>query len=137
MPRLRFDELDGLTAADVVHVDSGPLPVATTVADARAWFAGSPRRNVAVLIDGDRYVGTLTADDLAGDETAGDRPAALFARTEPVIGAAMSALEAKAIAVAEPSRRVPVVAADGRYVGLAAVTADLQGFCGVAGPGGC
>ena len=38
--------------------------------------------------------------------------------------------EREELALATPARRVPVVDGTGRLVGIVAVTADLQRFCG-------
>jgi len=41
------------------------------------------------------------------------------------------------LALGSGTLRAPVVDADGRLLGVVAVTADLQGFCGTGATDGC
>ncbi len=45
-------ELDGLSAADVVHPRLTSLPASATVAEVRDFFAASSSRRLAVFTDG-------------------------------------------------------------------------------------
>ena len=67
----RIDEADGLTVADITHAKFTALPATATVADVRAWFAASTSRRQAFVADGERYVGSLTLDDLADERRPG------------------------------------------------------------------
>jgi len=121
-------DADRLTAAEVVHTHFSPLPASATVADVRDWFAQSAHRRMAFVADGERYVGSLTRQDLAGHPD--EQRAADVARPGPTVAPSASAREGYDLAVATDSRRVPVVASDGTLVGVLAVTEDLSAFCG-------
>src|ERR671938_473733 len=86
-------DVDGLTAADLA-TRASTLPVASTVGALRAYFAESSSRRLAVIVDGDRYVGSITPEDLAGDLDAAT-PAADLARRDPVVESSRSAAEAR------------------------------------------
>ena len=120
-----------LTVADVVHQHFSVLSSGATVAEVRAWFAASPHRRMALLADDGRYVGSLTLDDLdAGCDS--DAPAARYAHEGPTVGPDAPAQVGYALATSTDARRVPVVDADGRLLGIVAITADLAGFCGAS-----
>lgn len=127
--RLRIDQADGLTVADVTHIRFSALPADATVGDVRAWFAQSTSRRLAFIADGARYVGSLTPSDVAGD---GDpqRPAAEVAQDGPTVAPGAPAATGRDLALASDARRVPVVDAGGRLLGVVAVTGDMQSFCG-------
>jgi CBS-domain-containing membrane protein len=120
-------EVDGRTAADVVHRRMTTLPASATVGDLRAYFAESESHHLAVLVDGARYVGSLTPADLPADDAAA---AADFARPGPTIAASTPAGAARDAALADPSARLPVVDADGALVGVVAINDARDGFCG-------
>lgn len=129
MPRLKIDEADGLTVADVTHMKFTALPATATVADVRAWFAQSTSRRLAFVADGERYLGSLTPEDVAGD-AGDDRPAVDVAQDGPTVSPDAPATTGRDLALLTASRRVPVVDVDGRLLGVVAVTGDLQSFCG-------
>jgi CBS domain-containing protein len=129
MPRLRIDEADGLTVADIIHIRFSALPATATVGDVRAWFDESTSRRLAFVADGDRYVGSLTPQDVA-DVTDAARPAAEVAQDGPTVSPEAPATTGRDLALQSEARRVPVVDADGRLLGVVAVTGDLQSFCG-------
>lgn len=129
MPRRKIDEADGLTVADVTHIKFTALPATATVADVRAWFAQSSSRRLAFVADGERYLGSLTPEDVAGD-AGDDRPAVDVAQDGPTVSPDAPATTGRDLALLTDSRRVPVVDVDGRLLGVVAVTGDLQSFCG-------
>ncbi|HEV2787046.1 MAG TPA: CBS domain-containing protein [Solirubrobacteraceae bacterium] len=129
MPRLRIDEAEGLTVGDITHIRFSALPADATVGDVRDWFAQSTSRRLAFLADGDRYVGSLTPTDVAGDADPG-RAAAEVAQDGPTVSPQAPATEGRDLALLSDARRVPVVDAEGRLLGVVAVTGDMQSFCG-------
>jgi CBS domain-containing protein len=58
------------------------------------------------------------------------RPAAEVAQDGPTVAPDAPASTGRDLALASDSRRVPVVDADGRLLGVVAITGDLQCFCG-------
>jgi CBS domain-containing protein len=124
----RIAEVDGLTAADLMHRRLTTLPATTTVSELRAYFAESTSHKLALIVDGERYVGAVTADALG--DAADDVPAARIARREPVVRPDAQAADAEAAALADPSDRLPVVDAEGRLVGIVAINHARDGFCG-------
>jgi CBS domain-containing protein len=129
MPKTRIDEADGLTVLDIMHAKFTALPATATVADVRRWFAESTSRREAFVADGERYAGSLTPEDLAGVIDA-DRPAVDVTHDGPTVSPGAPATTGRDLALTSDSRRVPVVDGDGRLLGVVAVTADLQSFCG-------
>lgn len=124
----RIAEVDGLTAADLMHRRLTTLPATTTVGELRAYFAESTSHKLALIVDGERYVGAVSADAL------GDTPdgllAAQLAQPEPAVRPDAPAADAEAAALADPSDRLPVVDAEGQLVGIVAINHARDGFCG-------
>ena len=136
MARIRLDEAAGLTVADVTHSDFKSLPASATVGEVQAWFAASDSRRMALLADDGRYAGSLVPEDVAGAaDPAG--PAVELARPGPTVAPDAPASRGEELALATEALRVPVVDDAGRLLGIVAVTADLQGFCGTGGSDGC
>jgi CBS domain-containing protein len=129
MPKTRIDEADGLTVADITHAKFTALAATATVEDVRAWFAASTSRRQAFIADGERYAGSLTLDDIA-DEADAARLAVEVAQQGPTVSPDAPATTGRDLALQTDARRVPVVDADGRLIGVVAVTGDLQSFCG-------
>jgi CBS domain-containing protein len=125
----QLTDVDGLAAADVVHGRLTSLPASTTVGELRDYFAASTSRNLAVLVDGDRYLGSLTPSAIPDGADAGAR-AADYASREPVVAPGAAATTARDLALEQPSLRLPVVADDGSLVGVVAVDETRTGFCG-------
>ena len=123
------DEVDGLTAADVVHRRLSTMPASTTVGDVRAFFASSTSHHVALLTDGERYVGAIEAGSIA-DDADPSAPAAGHVAPAPTIEPVAPAATARDIAMAQPSLRLAVVDGDGTLVGIVAITSARDGFCG-------
>ena len=128
MPRLRIDQAEGLTVADITHARFSALPADATVGDVRAWFDESTSRRLAFIADGDRYRGSLTPADVADADP--QRPAADVAQDGPTVAPDAPATTGRDLALRSDARRVPVVDAGGRLLGVVAVTGDMQSFCG-------
>ncbi len=128
MPRLSIDEADGLTVADITHIRFTALPATASVGDVRAWFQESASRRLAFVADGERYLGSLTPADVA--DAGSDRPAVEVAQDGPTVSPDAPATTGRDLALLSDARRVPVVDADGRLLGVVAVTGDLRSFCG-------
>lgn len=87
---------------------------------------------MAVLVDGERYAGSLSPEQLSGDLDPG-RPATDVALDGPTVAPDAPAKVGRDIALQTAARRVPVVDDDGRLLGVVAVTSDLKRFCGTGG----
>jgi CBS domain-containing protein len=124
---LSATDVEGLTVADVMHADVASLPAGATVGELRAWFAGSPSRRLAVLTQDGRYAAALTPADVGAD-VADDRPAIEAARDRPTLSPALPAATGRDRVSESEGRRMPVVDADGRFLGVLAMTTDLQFF---------
>lgn len=132
MPEIAIDDAAGLTAADLVHVKLTATDAGASVGDVQAFFAASSSRRLAVLADrAGAFAGVLTREDVEGapDPAA---PARDVARPGPTVAPDASAEEARAAVMHLPSRRVPVVAADGTFVGVVALDESRTHFCGTA-----
>jgi CBS domain-containing protein len=121
-------ELADRTAGEAVTVRGKELQAEATVAAARALFASSSVRLVPVL-DGERYVGAITRDDVerAGD----DVPVATLATAQPPTATASTRLGDAARALnADGGRRLVVLGDDGvTYVGLVCLHRDRERLC--------
>ena len=84
MAHTKLEEAAGLTVADVVHRKFSALPADTTIGAVREWFAASTSRRMAFLADDERYVGSLSRDDVDGDLDPG-APAADVAHAGPTV----------------------------------------------------
>lgn len=125
-----IDATEGRTAADVVHAKLTPTPATATVGEVREFFAGSTSRRLAILADElGHYAGVLTPEDLAGAEDP-DEPAADHAQPGTTVFPDDPAEVARDLALAAESRRVPVVYADGRLLGVVALDERRERFCG-------
>jgi CBS-domain-containing membrane protein len=129
VPKTRLDDAAGLTVADVIHSRFTALPATATIRDVSDWFAASSSRRMAILADDGRYVGSLTPADVAGDVDA-ERPAAEVARLGPTVAPEAPAAAGVELALSTDARRVPVVDAEGRLLGIVSVTGDRTAFCG-------
>jgi len=115
------------TVADVMHADVATLAPTATVGDARDWFALSASRRLALIADGDRYVGALTPADVAA-RLPREWPAAQVARYGRTVSPDMSADDGRGELLQTAARRVPVVDAAGRLCGVLALTHDTRRF---------
>lgn len=122
-------EAERLTVAEVMHRHVSTVPASATVDEVREYFAASGSRRVALLVDGERYVGSIPATGLpAGTGSTG--PASVHAVIGPTVRPQASAVLARELALEDPTRRVAVVDDSGTLVGIVAVTADRLRFCG-------
>ena len=125
----QLDAVDGLTAANVMHRHVTTVPVTASVGDVRDYFAVSSSRRLAAIVDGLRYVGSIGRAAIVEDVDA-SAPAVDHATYGPVVDAHASAIEARDLALDQPSRRIPVVDEGGRLVGIVAINRRRDGFCG-------
>jgi CBS-domain-containing membrane protein len=126
---ISLGDVDGLTAADLVHRRLSTLPASTTIGELRAYFSESSGRKLAVLVDGDRYAGSIAADALPEDAD-DDAPAAAYAQPGDVVAAAAPASAARDAALEHPTARLPVVGDAGVLIGVVAINSARDGFCG-------
>jgi len=130
MGTLMLTDVDGLTAADVMHRNLSYLPASTTVGEVRAYFAQSSSRRLALFVDDDeRFAGGIEVDALPATADA-DAPALGLASPDPQGAPDAPAGQAGELALAQGSRRCPVVDGDGRLVGVVAIDKARTGFCG-------
>jgi len=122
-------DIDGLTAADVVHQRLSTMPAHATVGEVRAFFAASTSHHVALLTDGERYVGSIDAGTIR-DDVDDVAPASEFAAPGPRVGPGTPAAGARDAALAQESLRVAVVDDAGALVGIVAITSTGDAFCG-------
>ena len=120
-------DVDGLTVSDVMHAGVDSLPASATAGELRAWFARSPSRRLAVLTQDGRYAGALTPADV-GSEIADDEPALELARERPTLSPELAAAAGRDRVIESEGRRLPVVDEHGRFLGVLAMTTDLQFF---------
>ena len=113
-----------------MHKRMSAMPASVTVGEVRAYFAESSSRQLAVFTDGDdRYVGSLGAAALPA-AAPDDVPASEFSERGTTVPPTAPADEARDLALAEPSKRLPVVEDDGTLVGIVAIDITLTRFCG-------
>jgi CBS-domain-containing membrane protein len=129
MARTPLDITAQMACAEVAHSRFSALPGSASVEDVRRWFDESAHRKMAFLADEDRYLGSLTREDVA-DPADAARPAAEISRGGPTVAPDAPARTGHEVAIATGALRVPVVDGHGRLLGVVAVTEDLQGFCG-------
>jgi len=84
-------------------------------------------RRLAIVADGDRYVGIVTPADVEMVVPA-DRLLAAVARAGDSIAPDAPAATGLAVVLASATRRVPVVDGAGRLRGVLAITADGRHF---------
>lgn len=129
--RTNIADATDLTVAQVLHKRCDALDAGVTVAEVREWFAASSHRRMAFLADEDRYVGSLTREDLEGEVDPNTR-AADFAHDGPTVDPDAPARFGYEVATRTQARRVPAVDPAGKLLGVLAVTDDLGGFCGTS-----
>jgi Mg/Co/Ni transporter MgtE len=123
-----LDDIDGATAGDLMHRRITALPASASVGELRAYFAESTSHKLALLVDGERYAGSLEAEALDGaDDSA---LASQFAERGETVAPETPADAARERALAMASSRLPVVDAGGVLVGIIAINHRRDGFCG-------
>src|SRR5689334_9002467 len=125
----KLHEIDGLSAADVMHRQVTTLPASATVGELREYLGASGSRRLAILVDGERYVAAIPGADLPEDADVSEL-AASHAVEVPTIGPQASAEEARDLALSLPTRRVPVVDDAGTLLGIVAIDEHHTRFCG-------
>jgi CBS domain-containing protein len=123
------ENLEALTAADVMHRRLTSLPAETTVGEMRDYFAESASRKLALLADGGRYTGAVERSALPEDAEAG-QPGAAYAGSHPTVKPDADATYARNLGLELPSLRVPVVSESGELLGIVAITRGRDAFCG-------
>ncbi len=88
----------------------------------------STSHKLALLVDEDRYVGSLQASALGGAPDSA--VAGGFAERGETVAPDAPADVARERAMSMASSRLPVVDADGRLAGIIAVNSRRDGFCG-------
>ncbi len=126
-PPIRTDEVDGLTAVDVMHAGIDGLSASLTVGELRDWFAISRSRRLAIVVADGRYVASFIPSDVPSDAPP-DALAVDFAADHATVTPEATASVARDLVLATDARRLPVVDADGQLVGVVAVTTDLEFF---------
>ena len=116
-----------MTVADVMHEGFPTMPPSATIGEARAWFAASSSRRLAIVARRRSYMGSLTPADIP-DDADPELPAGGFARMGPTVAPDAPADVGLRLVLAAAAHRVPVVDADGRVRGVLAVTSDRRHF---------
>jgi CBS domain-containing protein len=116
----------GPTINDVMMRGAETVGPATPLADAREVFT-SPRKRLLLVTDGERFLGTLTPDDVpaGGDGSIEPHVRADTPRVAPEDPVAR-ALE---LVETEGMTRIPVVDASDRLQGLVCFNASHEAFC--------
>ena len=116
-----------MTVADVMHGGFPTMPPSATIGEARAWFAASSSRRLAIVARRRRYLGSLTPADIP-DDADPELPVGGVARVGAVVAPDAPAEVGLRLVLAADTRRVPVVDAAGRVCGVLAVTSDKRHF---------
>jgi CBS domain-containing protein len=124
----QLSAVDGLSAADIMNRQVSTVPSSATVDELRAYFAASTSRHLAVLVDGERFAGAIAASTIP-DAADAASAAVDYATLEPTIDPSASAEAARDLALRQPTLRLPVVDG-GRLVGIVAINARRDAFCG-------
>ena len=115
----------GPTVSDVMMREAESVGPDMPLAEARAFF--SPRKKLLLVTEGDRFLGTLTPDDLpeTGDGAIGPHVNADPPRVTPddPVSAAMALVEG------EGMTRIPVVGAGEPPRGLVCFNRSHEAFC--------
>jgi Mg/Co/Ni transporter MgtE len=126
---VQINEIDGLTVAAITHAQLTTISATATIADARAYFDASTSRRSAFVVDGDRYIGSLTPADLPSDADP-SAPVLPLARAGATVRPEDPASIGRDLALAASSRRIPVIGRDQRLLGVVAVNRTGEWFCG-------
>jgi CBS domain-containing protein len=116
----------GPTVNDVMMRGAETVGPATPLADARETFS-SPRKKLLLVTDGERFVGTLTPDDVP---SSGDGPIEPHVRADtPRVAPEDPVARALEIVETTGMTRIPVVDASDRLQGLVCFNASHEAFC--------
>lgn len=117
--------------ADAMVTIPKTMAADVTVADARAAFEDD-HVHLLLLVAGDRLEGTLTRSDLRGQ--AAELPAREVSTTNGrTVSPDAALVPVRTTMVANGQRRLAVVSAGRRLLGLLCLKSDHSGFCGDAG----
>jgi CBS domain-containing protein len=115
----------GPNVSDVMMREAESVAPSMPLAEARAFF--SPRKKLLLVTEGERFLGTLTPDDLpeSGDGAIGPHVNADPPRVTPddPVSAAM------ALVTDEGMTRIPVVDAERRLQGMVCFNRSHEAFC--------
>jgi len=116
----------GPTVNDVMMHTPETVGPATPLADARDVFV-SPRKKLLLVTDGERFLGTLTPDDVPDT---GDGPIEPHVRADtPRVAPEDPVARALELVESEGMTRIPVVDASDRLIGLVCFNASHDAFC--------
>jgi CBS domain-containing protein len=116
----------GPTINDVMMRDAETVGPATPLADARDVFT-SPRKKLLLVTDGERFLGTLTPDDVPDR---GDGPIEPHVRADtPRVAPEDPVAKALELVATEGMTRIPVVDSSDRLQGLVCFNASHEAFC--------
>jgi CBS domain-containing protein len=115
----------GPNVSDVMMREAESVAPSMPLAEARAFF--SPRKKLLLVTEGERFLGTLSPDDLpeTDDGPIGPHvnPGAPRVTPEDPVSAAM------ALVSGEGMTRIPVVDADDRLQGMVCFNRSHEAFC--------
>ena len=115
----------GPTVSDVMMRGAKTVGPATPLAEARAVFV-SPRKMLLLVTDGERFLGTLTPDDVPAE---GDGPIEPHVRADtPRVAPGDPVSRALEIVDSQGLTRIPVVEGD-RLQGLVCFNTSHEAFC--------
>jgi CBS domain-containing protein len=115
-------ETAGPAVRDVMLAEARTIPPDPPVEDVRETFA-NPRVKLLLVAEGERFVGTLTPDDVPATGTIAQGVDASAPTLAPDDGID------RALELLEHTSRVPVVDADGRLHGLVCLNRGKSAFC--------
>ena len=116
----------GPTVSDVMMRGAESVGPATPLAEAREVFV-SPRKKLLLVTDGERFLGTLTPDDVPPE---GDGPIEPHVRADtPRVAPGDPVSRALEIVESQGLTRIPVVDEGDRLQGLVCFNTSHEAFC--------
>ena len=116
----------GPTINDVMMRGAETVGPATPLADARDVFS-SPRKKLLLVTDGERFLGTLTPEDVPAS---GDGPIEPHVRADtPRVAPGDPVARALELVETEGMTRIPVVDETDRLQGLVCFNTSHEAFC--------
>ena len=112
----------GPTVRDVMLAEARTIPPDTPVEEVRETFA-NPRVKLLLVADGERFLGTLSPDDVPAQGTIAPGVDSSAETLRPDDGVE------RALELLEHTSRVPVVGEDGRLHGLVCLNRGKSAFC--------